>query len=51
MSVLKMTIGEGFKWSSGVMMWQDTKSDWKDANQESVDGLSDGLVGKLLLEG
>jgi hypothetical protein len=25
-------------------MWQDTKSDWKDANQKIVDGLSDGLV-------
>jgi hypothetical protein len=32
-------------------MWQEPKSDWKNANQEIVDGLSDGLVGKLRLEG
>jgi hypothetical protein len=37
-SVLKRNSGDGFKWYSGVRMWQETKSDWKNANQEIVDG-------------
>jgi hypothetical protein len=39
---LKVNTGEGFKWSSALVIEKiaDTKSEWKNAKQEPVDGFA-----------